>query len=49
MRKNIGLALGLMVIAASSVGFYASGRHFGRKRQQNARKNRQRAKQKRKR
>ena len=49
LRKNVGLALGLMVIAASGLGFYASGRHFGRKRQQAARKNKQRSKNKKRR
>lgn len=49
LRKNVGLALGLMIIAASGLGFFASGRHFGRKRQQAARRNKQRAKSKKRR
>ena len=48
-RKTLGMAIGLMIIAASTLGFMASNRHYGNKRKQNARKNRQRAKQKRRR
>lgn len=48
-RKSVGIGLGILIIAASGLGYVASSRHFGRKRQQAARRNAQRAKQKKRR
>ena len=42
-RTSLGIALGVAIVAASTLGFAASGRHFGRKRQRNARRNRARS------
>ena len=42
-RKNLGFGLGMMILAASGLGFVISGRYFGRKRQRNARRNRNRS------
>jgi hydrogenase/urease accessory protein HupE len=39
-RKTLGFALGMMIIAASGIGYFASGRYFGRKRQRRASRNR---------
>ena len=48
MRSNLGLALGILIIAASGLGFLVQGRYFGRKRHRNQQKNRRRAQQKKK-
>ncbi|MDO4399767.1 MAG: hypothetical protein Q4D27_02320 [Coriobacteriia bacterium] len=48
-RKSVGFALGMLIIAASGIGFFASSRYYGKKRQKAARRNKQRAQQKRRR
>ncbi len=48
-RKSVGFALGLLIIAASGIGFLASNRYYGRKRRRVQQRKRQHSKTRKKR
>ncbi|MBE6470933.1 MAG: hypothetical protein E7000_04405 [Coriobacteriaceae bacterium] len=46
-RKSVGMGLGMLILVASGLGYFISGRYFGRKRQRSAQRKRQQSKKKR--